>query len=310
MRWLKNQRGSIAVLSVLAITMLIAMAALVVDVGMLYLAKVQLANAVDAAALAGVQKLPTNPFQAIVVAHDYARRNKLPPNTQILATVGDHGGIELGKITVTARQSLGMAFARILGIAQVDISASAQAAVRPFGGGTGVVPFGVVRQDFIKGQAYALKEGAGSDGLDSSKHHGNFGALALGGTGANVYEDNIKYGSQVKVSVGDWELTKPGNMSGPTTKGVSYRVGLDPTATYDTVTEGSPRIIIVPVIDSLDVNGRGYVQVVDFAVFFLEGTMGQGKDNYVIGRFRERLVTAGDPGTSGNYGVYTATLIK
>lgn len=310
MKLLKNQQGSIAVLSVLSITMLIAMAALVVDVGMLYLAKVQLANAVDAAALAGVQQLPTNPGQAIVDAKDYARRNKMPPNTQLFATVEDHSGIGLGKITVTARQSLGMAFARVLGIAQVDISASAQAAIRPYGGGTGVVPFGVVQQEFIKNETYALKEGAGSDGLDPAKHHGNFGALALGGTGATVYEDNIKYGSTVKVAVGDWELTKPGNMSGPTTTGVAYRVGLDPTATYDTVAAGSPRIIIVPVINSLEIDGRGYVQVVDFASFFLEGTGGSGVDNYVIGRFREKLVTIGDPGTSGNYGVYTATLIK
>ncbi len=99
-------------------------------------------------------------------------------------------------------------------------------------------------------------------------------------------------------------------MSGPTGNGVDYRISLDPTATFATVQRGSPRILVVPIIDSLEVNGRSQVQIVGFAAFFLEGVGGQGKDNYVTGKFMQTVESGdGETGATG-YGLYGAALIQ
>ena len=99
-------------------------------------------------------------------------------------------------------------------------------------------------------------------------------------------------------------------MSGPTAAGVSYRIGLDPASTFDNVASNSSRLIIVPVLESLLVDGRSDVLVVGFAAFFLEGSGGGGNNSYVYGKFRE-MVT---PGESSNgvpyYGLSVVTLTK
>jgi len=166
------------------------------------------------------------------------------------------------------------------------------------------VPFGVVKQPLIYGQTYTLKDGAG-DG-----YSGNYGALALGGNGANVYLGNIEDGYSGLLSIGEWVYTEPGNMSGPTGNGVDYRISLDPTATFATVQKGSPRILVVPIIDSLTVNGRSQVQIVGFAAFFLEGVGGKGNKDYVTGKFMQ-MVMSGDSGGGGTgYGLYGAALLE
>jgi len=98
-------------------------------------------------------------------------------------------------------------------------------------------------------------------------------------------------------------------MSGPTSDGVRYRISLDPYATFDTVTHDSPRIIIVPIIDNLDVNGREPVQIVGFGAFFLESVGGSGNKNYVTGRFM-RMYIVGEQGSATDYGVRNVRLIS
>lgn len=101
-------------------------------------------------------------------------------------------------------------------------------------------------------------------------------------------------------------------MSGPTSTGVNYRVAQDPSSTYLTVQPGSERLVVIPVIDSLDVKGRKGVTIVGFAVFFLEGVGGSGKNNYVTGRFMKMAVVGDvnkDPNAS-SYGAYSAVLIN
>jgi hypothetical protein len=76
------------------------------------------------------------------------------------------------------------------------------------------------------------------------------------------------------------------------------------------VVKGSPRILIVPVIDSLTVHGRSEVLIVGFAAFFLEGVGGHGNNNYVTGKFMQ-MVMPGDISTGvTGYGLYGSTLIK
>jgi len=48
-------------------------------------------------------------------------------------------------------------------------------------------------------------------------------------------------------------------------------------ATYDRFVKGCPRVILVPIIDSLDVTGRNGVILTGFAAFLVEGSGRSGK---------------------------------
>lgn len=295
---LSNQRGSITVMTVAALTVLFGFAALVIDVGFLYVNRAELVNIADAAALAGLQDLPADTVQAEASSQDYAAQN---------GQLGDNVTIRVPNdkvVTVAVKRNVPLSFARVLGFDSVEVHAEAAARLRPASGVMGVVPFGVVNQDFIFGQTYNLKVGAG-DG-----YTGNYDALALGGTGSRTYTDNIKYGYDAKLSVGQWVSTETGNMSGGTSEGVKYRINADPAATYNTVKQGSPRIVVVPLIETItNDTGRHDVRIVGFAGFFLESVGGSGQDNYVSGKFL-RLVMAGDTsGTAPDYGVYSGALV-
>lgn len=298
MKYFKNQRGSIALVTVGALALLLGVAAIAIDVGVLYVNRAKLVNLVDAAALAGVQDLPKDTVQAQISGQSYAAQNGNSDDVVTIIVPTDKA------VAVTAKRSVPLTFAQLFGIDKSDVRAKSAAVLRPSSGVMGVVPFGVVRQDFIYGQTYTLKVGAG-DG-----YSGNYDALALGGTGSRNYTDNIKYGYDGKLTVGQWVLTETGNMSGGTSEGVTYRINSDPSATFNTVEKGSPRVVVVPLIEAIaNDTGRHDVKIVGFAGFFLEGVAGSGSLNYVTGKFM-RLVIAGDTsGTAPDYGVYSASLV-
>jgi Flp pilus assembly protein TadG len=298
MTCVNNQKGSITVLTVCAISVLIAFTALVVDVGLLYVNRAELINIADAAALAGTQDLPNNTSQAEVSGRAYAAQNGHQGDV-VEVTVPTNK-----VVAVTVRRTVTLVFAKVIGLDSVEVRAESAAMIKPISGVIGVVPFGVVWQDFIYGQTYALKVGAG-DG-----YAGNYDALALGGTGSRTYTDNIKLGYDAKLSVGQWVSTETGNMSGGTSEGVIYRMGLDPYATFNAVEIGSPRIVIVPLIESItNDTGRHEVKIVGFASFFLEGVAGSGNQNLVSGKFMQTVVAGDTSGTAPDYGVYSAALV-
>ncbi|MBC8014151.1 MAG: Tad domain-containing protein, partial [Sporomusaceae bacterium] len=251
LRLLREEKGAAIAIVALSMTAMIGFTALVVDVGNLYLNQTRLVNMADAAALAGVQDLPGDPEAAIANARNFAVQNGMNSDT-VNVVLSENNTV----VTVNVNRSVPFYFAQLFDMNSANVAARAVAAIKPITAISGVVPFGVEEQELIYGQTYTLKDGAG-DG-----YSGNYGALALGGNGANVYRGNIKEGYSGLLSIGDWVSTEPGNMSGPTGNGVEYRISLDPTATFATVQKGSPRILIVPIIASLEVHGRSQVQIV------------------------------------------------
>ncbi|WP_083928088.1 pilus assembly protein TadG-related protein [Anaeromusa acidaminophila] len=296
---LKEPRGTTLVLVAAALFMLLGISALALDAGFLYWNKAQVQTAADAAALAGAQELRHSPEAAESEARAYAALNgRATDNVTVDLTVAN-------QITVTVQRMVDLYFAHIFGVPQWPVQATATAGLQPATGVAGVVPFGVAVNtgDLAFGTQVTLKYGSGGS------YYGNFQALALGGTGASKYLDNIKQGYDGVIHIGDWVQTETGNMAGPTVSGVSYRVNADSGVSYTTVQEGSPRIIIVPILESFEVVGRTDVRVSGFAAFFLEATGKQGNENYVIGRFL-KIVTPGEGGTNPDWGVYTTKLIR
>ena len=125
MTTLSRDKGQATVLTILFLTVMLAMAAAVLDVGAWFHEKRKLQATVDAAALAGAQALPDDPGQASALALAYANKNG--------------GGITAGNISYTttylandtikvsgSRPAPGF-FSQILGIGDITVHASAKA---------------------------------------------------------------------------------------------------------------------------------------------------------------------------------------
>lgn len=296
---MNEERGSVIVIVAVAFVMLLSLVALVVDLGLLYSQRESLVRAVTAAALAGVQKLPEDPDLAQAVGLEYARLNGIEAQDELAAQATKK------EVGVWTRRKVPLQFAQAFGLKSLPISASAKAQVGAVGRIAGAVPFGVVKQDFVFGQEYTLKFGSDASG---SVYSGNFGALALGGTGASNYRQNIEQGSGLNLAVDDWVPTETGNMSGPTKQGVDDRIRSCmhvPSCTYNNFEPGCPRFAIVPVIDSLEVNGRGEVKIVGFAAFFLTRATGGEVSGYFL-----RWSADGELGAGEDYGLLAYRLVS
>ena len=214
---IKNEKGSVLILIALGMTVIMASTALVVDVGMMFANKIKVANAADAAALAGVQALPADAVQAEMLAREYAARNHVE-NLEVNIDP-DNRAIE-----VVAWRSIDLFFARTLGHEQSTAAARAKAAIEPCAGVTGVVPLGVPEQEFVFGEPYVLKYAGGDTLPDEDYHSGWLGILALQGPGAKLYLDDLMHGFDEQLNIDDIVNIQTGNISGNTYTGIQYRI--------------------------------------------------------------------------------------
>lgn len=307
-RSLRQREEGVVTIAFLGFFLVLAFfAALVMDVGMYYYTETQLSRTADAAVLAGIQHLPGDASGAEIVAQDYVELNGLARDNSTVIVSPDQM-----RLDVICQKEIPFTIGQLFGTQSKVATAKAVAVVGSVKSLSGAVPFGIEQHSFEYGKQYLLKQGAGQAG----SYKGNFGALAMNGKGAANYRENLMNGYSGTIQIGDIIETEPGNMSGPTSQGIEYRIGLDPGATWDNYSEGSPRIIKVPVIQYLNKNGRSEVEVVGFAAFFLEGVGGSGHNNYVVGRFLKMMVSNDDgsinesgAGTSTDFGLYSYKLV-
>jgi len=296
---LKNEKGVTVLLITLSLTAIIGFSALVIDAGLMFIERRKLVNALDAAALAGAQELPTDGYKAKEVAKDYAVKNGIP-----LEKINVIVNVSKTEITVEGNKEVDLLFAKILGIDKGNVTGKAKAIIgsvsRVYGG---IRPLVVENQSLNYGQQVVLKEDAG-DG-----ESGNYGAVSLGGTGSSVFENNIKHGYNGELKVGDKIYTETGNMAGATYDGVNYIMDIDPS-TFESFNKDSYRIWTIPIVDSLDVSGKDAVTIIGFASFFVEDVYKQSGQTQITGRFL-RFTTNGDIDLSQtDYGLYGVKLIR
>lgn len=306
----RSDEGQVVLVTVASVVSLILLMALVVDLGVVYLRKIQLSNAADAAALAGVQALPEDPTKALALSTEYADSNGIDGQFTALAVSKDMCGVD---VRIGYKQP--MLFARLAGIDFADLEIEASAKVNPIYKVFGARPLGIVDKDFIHGKAYMLKFGAGIASDPSGFfEHGNYGALALGNNGASNYQDNIEEGYLGWLEVGQEIDTEPGNMSGPTRKGIQNLLKQcphTPQCTFANRRDDCPRHIVVPIVNSdADLSGRSPLSVTGFAYFFLEDLSGSGQDAFIIGRFVKKAMDFPGSNAAKDYGLRSYALIK
>jgi len=312
-RRLAIQTGQVAIIVGLALTALIGILAYVIDEGSIYEERRSLQSVADSASLAAVQELPEDPSGAVQKAIEYASLHGVS-----LAA----GDVVIGSTftsndtaTVTAvNPDREMFFAGIFGINSVAVGADATAVVGSPEELNNIVPFGVLEDDWVPGEEYELKWGPPGE-------TGNFGALGLGGSGANNYRNNIKYGYGEPLVVGDVVETEPGNMKGPTLQGTENRIFELPDHKFNSFDEltdykngkyvlkdsTDSQFVMCPLINEVP-NGRKDVTILAFVPFIITKVTG----SKVYGTFIDQalIVTKGGIAAVDEHGIRIIRLMN
>jgi hypothetical protein len=299
----QRENGDALILFAVLMTVFIALAGLVIDVGLAFANKEKIQQAADAAALASVMELPGFPDKAKQVASSIAQANHVQPSE---FSVGVDSSNQIVTTAVTRAHHL--YFGNAIGVADPILHVKAVAELGTLTSAKGVIPLGIDSSTNLSfGEEVTIKQGESTVG--------NFGALVTSGTGANNFETDLQYGTQNVIHIGDILDTQTGDMVGPTQTAMQARLSACPyqgTATYTNFPDNCPLICYIPVYIPYDddQNQLKKVQVVGFAVFFLEGVGAKNDGSPITGRFIQ-YATSGDLSFSQpNYGAYAYKLIQ
>jgi hypothetical protein len=293
-----DDKGNVAIILCLVFTALLGFTAYVVDIGLIYVERVKLSNAIDSAVLAASLELPTNTTKSRSIAIEYLQKNNVDPSKVSITISADNRSIHMEGI-----KTVDHFFAPIIGINSSNVNARTKAIIAPIKSVKGGIrPFAVEVFDFSYGDVVTLKQGAG-DG-----YHGNYGAVALGGSGASVFKSNALYGYSGSIAVGDMIATETGNMAGATNDIKNY-INSE-LSSFNDFQRNSIRLWTLPLVDSLYVHGRKDVLVIGFGEFYVEGVRNNSGKTEIQGRFI-RYVTNGDIDvTISDTGAYGSKLVK
>lgn len=300
----RDQRGGVVVLVAAALVVLLGFGSLVLDYGRIAVTRANLHNATDAAALAGAKEY--------ALTQDWGRTEEVAGKYLLAATDPDPDGWDFfGWIGVEAWKEVPFTFARVLGLRSATVRVKSEAMYYTASALRGVVPLAVPEGDYTYGDKVKLKVGQWKEGWVGP---GNLGLIALGGTGADVYEKNLMYGYSERLAVGDVILTEPGTIAGNTRKAIDYRLKAcphDPQCTISHWESDCPRVLLLPVCETYGTkpDGRAELLVKGFAAFLVQEASGNSITGYFI-----KLVTDGEGGGGSiepvPYGVSVVKLIS
>lgn len=299
MKKIINNKGASVIILVASIVCVLGIAALVLDIGETMLEKEKLSSAVDAVALASIQDIDKDDQRVRDTAKYYAQLNGIDPSELFITIAQDRKSL-----TVESSKNVQFYFAKVLGFNQETVNALSIVKIAPLTAFKGVRPLVVVDQVFEYNKLYVLKEDAG-DG-----ESGNYGVVALGGNGASIYRDNLLNGYSKILRVGDELYTETGNISNTTRQCIQELINSDPYSTYTNFNKNSSRLIIIPIVNTLDLSGKKPIKVVGFAAFFLEGLAGNGGHTEIVGRFVRYIADGDCSDYQTDYGVKGIKLIR
>ena len=303
-RLIREEQGLGVVLVTLAMTALMGTAALVTDFGLIALTKNRLANAADAAALAGVQELPENPPLAWLVARNYGIKNGLTDAQMEIDLIPDVATSKIVGVRVTAKKNVEYIMAKALGFNNIDVQEKATARVTPVTSAYGAVPLFIPDTvPLVYGQQYTLRS------KDSDYGPGNFGALDFG-SGAKTFAETLANGFEGIIKV-NYEIdTLTGVKKQKTIEGITARInGCHHGCTFAHFEPSCPRVLILPVVHYDVLNGHKPVTVVGFAAFLVDDVRDSGSID-ITGRFVKTLAEGEGSLTQKDYGLRTAKLVE
>ena len=296
-----NQRGQSLVLSLVFLTVLVGMAALVVDVGSWYRADRKLQANADAAALAAAQELPANRAAAEAAALDYAATNDggSRPRTSSSGRPSSHTTRLRSPQTGPRRGSSRSCSAGLRRRAREGCRPRRGARQRsrsgPDRGRLGARDAPLQSARVLLGQLPRRRAHSGHADDDRLLQDGS-GAFRLvnidssvGGTGLQDIAEWIRTGYLDAADVEQWYYSDPeSSRTRPTSR------------TRSTIASQASRICFFPVYNAVEAQGAGFkYYVIGFAVFHVTSWDIHGAvDSRINGYFMD-MVWTGVPASSG-----------
>lgn len=239
-----RQRGVALVLFTIGTLAILAVAGLAIDLGLAYVAKTRVQNAVDAAALTGAKHLNTfnNTSLATTAAlsayalNDEGLDEDVTPVVEMSPTLSPFipGGLNprFVRVTVTGMPSP-LRFASVLpGIgSSINVGGVAVAGPIPLGTTCHALPIAMCGtpgdEDCSDGKCFGLGPGSLQLKTDDKKlGPGNYGLVVLECVGADCLRESMAGGGDFCFAEGGTVTTEPGGSAGPTAQGLNTRFGL------------------------------------------------------------------------------------
>lgn len=295
-----EQKGNAILLVAFALSGLLVMTGLVIDGGTLYMTKRHMQKAANAAVLSGAQEL-TNTQEAVTkVVSDVLTKHQEQTNL-LNFQITMHQ-----KVSLDLRKEAKLAFSGLFGFTTVPVEVHAAAEIATMGRAAGAAPLGIdesMQLEYYK--VYSLK-------VDQKEvQTGNFGVFALGGPGAQIYEENLRSGYQNEIKAGDIIDTQTGNISGKTRKVIKELIDKCPYLKGETHHRDCSRILLVPVFKPhyYATNQLQQVQITGFAYFYITEPM-SSIDTSIKGMFIKRAGTGYANPNIVNKGAYSIKLTE
>jgi Flp pilus assembly protein TadG len=279
----KSQRGQSMVITLLFLTVLLGMAAAVIDVGAWYRAHRQTQSTADATALAGAQVLPHS-GNATALALDYADRNGGGVNAGDVTFTSEREASDT--IHVTARRTVPGLFTKLLGISSVTARATAAARTSPMGEAKYAAPIGVdYRHEKLHCNA-ALNCNP-EFGVDTAIDFNKVGPGAFklinidsshGGVSPKTLGDWMLNGLDAYMDVDQWYYSDPGMKP----NSANFQNALDQRI-------GPGKELLLPIYNDTRGDGAGFdYHVVGWAGYQVTSyDINGSKDAFIFGKFVE-----------------------
>jgi Flp pilus assembly protein TadG len=278
----RSERGQSTVLTLVFLTVLLGMAALVLDVGSWYRTKRAAQSTADAAALAGAQSLPYDTAGAGNLAMQYANKNGggvLPSGVTFSSGVGTND-----TITVKMTKPATGVFSKLFGVKTVTVGAKATARASLMQSAQYVAPIGVnVLHPKLKGSGSSCPcFGSGNLTtlpLGKNGAPGSFDLINIdgshGGTGGPTLANWILKGYSGYLPLGSY-LSDTGAKWNDASVNAAVQARLN----------GPP--LLFPVYDTLTGSGANAVyHIVGWAAFHLTGFTANGSSGSITGWFEK-----------------------
>ena len=302
----QNQRGQATVLSLVFLTVLLGMAALVLDVGSWYRADRDTQSTADAAALAGAQALPDDTSQASALASQYASKNG--GGLQSVTFSSSLGTNDT--ITVQIKKPASGVFTKLFGVDSVNVGSKATARTALVSQAKYVAPIAVKNTHPMLigckggpcyGSAYETKIPVAQTGAPGAFALVNLLNEQNGTSGASVLAQWILRGFDGYLPIG-------GYFSDP---GVKFNSNQIQDALAARLTANP--VLLFPVYDTLTGSGsNAEYHVIGWAAFHVDSFDKSGNNGSVTGYF-VNVIWQGLQATSGgqppNFGVRSVQLI-
>ncbi|MGC5325425.1 Tad domain-containing protein [Brevibacillus sp. SYSU BS000544] len=297
---LKQEEGNAVLLISLSMVALLTMVGLVIDGGNLMLNRAKLQKTANAAVLSGAQELTNTELKVNEVIQTILREHEEEDSLQdIVVSMED-------KVSIDLEKQVPLTFSRLFGRETAPVSAHAAAELGVMGRAKGAAPLGIdesIELEYFK--EYKLKV----DQTDVDQ--GYFGVLALGGTGSETYEENLRHGYQNEIKVGDVLDTQTGNIAGKTRTVVRERVNGCSENPRDVNDRDCSRVILIPVYEALGDPDKQLksVRVKGFAYFYITDPM-SATDTAITGMFIKRAGTGFTKPDSVAHGAFSIRLTE